>query len=70
MANTYRLMGVHKETGTTQTLYPDWQVTKSENQFGADAQSGAKYTCDKKGTWRLEVYMGDKYFDSIVVEVT
>lgn len=74
LASTYKLIGVHKETGTTQTLYPEWEVSKSESPVGANAQSGAKFTLDKdgnkKGKWRLEVYMGDRLFDSIVVEAT
>ncbi|RED51107.1 DUF4871 domain-containing protein [Cohnella lupini] len=68
LADKYRLIGVHEETGTITTLYPDWEVSRSENKLGADAQSAAKFGFDKKGTWRLEVYMGDNYFDSIVVE--
>ncbi|AJY76073.1 hypothetical protein [Paenibacillus beijingensis] len=74
LASTYKLIGVHKETGITQTLYPEWDVSRSKNPVGADAQSGAKFVLDKegnkKGMWRLEVYMGDRYFDSIVVEAT
>lgn len=74
LANTYKLIGVHKETGAKETLYPDWEVSSSANLAGADAQSGAKFILDqkgnKKGKWRLEIYMGDKYFDSIVVEAT
>jgi hypothetical protein len=74
LANTYRLVGVHKETGTRVSLYPDWPVSRSPNVEGPDAQSGAKFAMDedgnKKGKWRLEIYMGDKYFDSIVVETT
>lgn len=74
LADKYRLVGVHKESGVRETLYPDWKVSKSKNPAGADAQSGAKFILNqegnKKGKWRLEVYMGDRYFDSIVVEAT
>jgi hypothetical protein len=74
IADTYRLIGVHKETGVVETLYPDWVVSNSENPVGADAQSGAKFILDKegnkKGKWRLDVYLGDEYFESIVVEAT
>ncbi|MGZ9584421.1 hypothetical protein [Paenibacillus marinisediminis] len=68
IANTYSLIGIHKDTGTKKELYPNWEVSRAENKLGADAGSGAKFILDKKGLWRLEVYMGDKYFDSIVVE--
>ncbi|RCW39609.1 hypothetical protein [Paenibacillus prosopidis] len=74
LADTYTLIGEHKETGVKETLYPEWEVSRPENQVGADARSGAKFILDqegnKKGKWRLEIYMGDKYFDSIVVEAT
>lgn len=69
LADTYSLVGIHKESGARKTLYPDWEVSRSPNLAGADAGSGAKFVLDpegnKKGKWRLEIYMGDKYFDSI-----
>ncbi|MBW7458255.1 hypothetical protein ACFOLF_34435 [Paenibacillus sepulcri] len=72
IADTFKLMGVHQKTGAIETLYSDWEVTRTENKVGADAQGGVKFNLDqdgtKKGKWRLEVYMGDTYFDSIVVE--
>ena len=69
IADKYKLIGI-PDSGTKQTLYPDWEVSRTENELGADAQSGAKYILDKKGMWRLEVYMGDDYFDSVVVKAT
>lgn len=72
LADTYSLVGEHVETGLRRELYPDWEVSRAHNPAGADAHSGAKFTLDEdgqhKGKWRLEIYMGEKFFDSIEVE--
>ncbi|WP_347553235.1 DUF4871 domain-containing protein (plasmid) [Pseudalkalibacillus hwajinpoensis] len=36
---------------------------------GADASLPSNMQLDKKGKWALLVYLGEKYFDNIVVEV-
>lgn len=68
----YKLLAIHKETGEKQQLY-EWAIdpylNEDVNKAGAIAQSGGKYGFSKSGLWRLEMYVGDNFFDSIVVEV-
>jgi len=64
----YKLVGVHKETEDNVQLY-EWDIQTGQNPAEADAFSGGKFGLDKAGLWRLDVYVGDELFDSIVVDV-
>lgn len=64
----YKLVGIHKETNEKVQLY-EWDIQKGQNPAQSDAFSGGKFGLNQPGLWRLDVYIGDKFFDSIVVEV-
>lgn len=64
----YRLMATHKETGERRQLY-EWPIQPGGSETGSTAQSGGKFGLNRPGLWALEVYVNDKLFDRIVVDV-
>jgi hypothetical protein len=65
----YKLFATHEGTKEVLKLYewPIAQVTDDTN--GSVAQSGGKTSFDEPGLWKLEVYINDIYYDSVVIDV-
>jgi hypothetical protein len=65
----YKLFATHKGTKEVLKLYewPIAQVTDDTN--GSVAQSGGKTSFDEPGLWKLDVYINDIYYDTVVIDV-
>ncbi len=63
----YKLIATHKDTLEAIKLY-EWPISLSAD-LGSVAQSGGKTGLDKPGLWKLEVYVNDIYFDSVIINV-
>lgn len=63
-----RIMATSKETGEQITVLEAAMGPAGSNN-GADAHHPSLMSLPSPGLWRLDVYMAEKYFDSVVVEV-
>jgi hypothetical protein len=64
----YKLVATHKETEDEVILY-EWPIQTGKNDANADAHSGGKFGLKKSGLWRLDVFVNEVHFDSMVVDV-
>lgn len=74
----FKLIGVHKETGEELTLIdsngwerlnPMYKETAIKTVLGAQSSQHTVFSLPTAGLWRLDAYIGDKLYGSIVVEV-
>lgn len=68
MTGKYKLTATHKDSGQTVQLY-EWPITRGSNDAGATAQSGGRFGLSSPGLWKLEVFLNDKPFDKLIVDV-
>ncbi|QGQ99393.1 hypothetical protein EHS13_33295 [Paenibacillus psychroresistens] len=62
----YKLLATNKETGEQIKLY-EWPIEAIKDSTGADASSGGKYSLPQSGLWKLDFYIADEFFDTIIV---
>lgn len=74
----FKLIGVHKETGEEKTLIdsnnwervnPEYKDTEIKSVLGAQSSQHTVFAIPLTGLWRLDAYIGEKLYGSIVVEV-
>ncbi|MDX8364320.1 hypothetical protein [Cytobacillus sp. IB215665] len=74
----FKLIGIHKNTGEEKTLIDSkgWEVvsqnykeTGIKGVLGAQSSQHTMFTLPTAGLWRLNAYISDKLYGSIVVEV-
>lgn len=74
----FKLIGVHKETGEEKILIdsnnwervnPEYKDTGMKSVLGAQSSQHTVFSLPTAGLWRLDAYIGDKLYGSIVVEV-
>ncbi|WP_096185677.1 hypothetical protein [Evansella halocellulosilytica] len=72
------LIGTHHETGEERILLDSngWEILNLEHednsmrsQLGAQASQHAVYAIPSAGLWRLDAYIGEKLYGSVVIEV-
>lgn len=64
---TLTVVGTSKETGETVNVIKARSIGGPNN--GADGHSPSLMTLPSTGLWRLDAYIGEKLFGSIIVEV-
>jgi hypothetical protein len=62
----YKLLATNKDTGKQIKLY-EWPIETNKDNTGADARSGGKYSLPQSGNWKLDFYIDDKFFETIIV---
>ncbi|MGM7681479.1 hypothetical protein ACSVDA_04920 [Cytobacillus sp. Hm23] len=74
----FKLIGIHKNTGEEKTLIDSkgWEVvsqnykeTGMKGVLGAQSSQHTVFSLPTAGLWRLNAYIGDKLYGSIVVKV-
>jgi|GEM_PF-3144384 len=68
IGDRYRIVATYKGFDERFGLASSAIEKEANNPANADASSTAKFALDKPGIWRLEVFMDETFFDSIVVE--
>jgi hypothetical protein len=67
LQGSLKITGTSKETGETITVF-EADATGQPNN-GADAHNPSMMSLPSPGLWQLEVFIGEKLFGSVVVEV-
>jgi hypothetical protein len=62
-----KILGISKENGEEHTVFEANYVTGPHN--GADASAHSSMMLPSPGLWRLDAYIGNKLFGSVIVEV-
>lgn len=74
----FKLIGIHKGTGEEQTLVdsnnweivnPEYKDVETKSILGAQSSQHTVFSIPSPGLWRLNAYIGEKFYGSIVVEV-
>jgi hypothetical protein len=74
----FKLIGINKETGEEKTLIDsnNWEIVNPEYKdveiksvLGAQSSQHTVFSIPAAGLWRLDAYIGEKLYGSIVVEV-
>lgn len=74
----FKLIGINKETGEEKTLIDsnNWEIVNPEYKdveiksvLGAQSSQHTVFSIPSAGLWRLDAYIGEKLYGSIVVEV-
>jgi hypothetical protein len=60
-------MSTSKETREELTVYESMSLSTANN--GADAHNPSTMSLPSPGHWRLDAYIGEKLFGSVVVQV-
>ncbi len=74
----FKLIGVHKETGEEKILVdsngwevtnPTYRETETKTVLGAQSSQHTVFFLPDAGLWRLDAYIGEKIYGSIVIKV-